>query len=109
MPPAESRPTHQLLCDQRLSDASLPSTMPALRLPRLSDLAHYLRGASAPRSDQGEVAVTTGRLREEDLGNGRRRIFLDGHCWDTSPSRASQLDPAGMSPSARDLHQVRPC
>ena len=86
-----------------------PPNLPPLRLPRLSDLARSPRGASWPAGERGELAAALGRLREEDRGDGRRRIHLDGRCWDTAPSRASQLDPAGMSPSARDLRQVRPC
>jgi hypothetical protein len=47
--------------------------------------------------------------REINLGDGRRRIFTaDGKCFDSYPSRSSQLDPfqPGM---LRDLKMVKAC
>ena len=67
---------------------------------------HARRDDSALAADPG---VNVGsRINEKKLNDGRRRITLDGKCFETQPTRSAQLDPyqPGM---LRDLQMVKPC
>ena len=51
---------------------------------------------------------STAGISDRNMGNGRRRITIHGKCYDTYPSRASQLDPSRQG-LQRDLQLVKPC
>lgn len=67
---------------------------PDVRSQALSDARANSRSNSTPEMRMAQ-SLGDGRMTEENLGDGRRRFRQNGKCFQSQPTRASQLDPFG--------------
>ncbi len=94
--------------DLRLPAPSLrATTTPSVRSQALND------GRSNTRTPGLEEQIRNATTRNdvlqiEDRGDGRKRVRLNGHCFDVHQARISQID-AMNDVSARAMAGVKPC